>query len=125
MNLKKVSFLSFYQQVYVHQPYKPQDPTNQAISYLQQQVSLNSELPTLLASNYSVHWIAEQLKKFSVLDSYYPSSEVAIKNRAAWRLSGSPLSADYYQLVNTFYKRLPTERTLYLYRVFDNGENRF
>ncbi|MCP4326439.1 MAG: hypothetical protein GY787_32325 [Alteromonadales bacterium] len=95
------------------------DPTNQAINYLQKQNSINSELATLLATNYSVFLITDKLKQFSVLDSYYPSSEVTIKNRGGWRLSGSPLEADYYQSVKTFYKRLPTERTLYLYRAID------
>jgi hypothetical protein len=104
------------------QAYKQQDPTNQAISYLQHQASLHTgSMPLLLATNYSVHWMTQQLKQFSVLDSYYASSEIRIKKTSAWRLSGSPLSADYYQLVKIFYKRLPTERTLYLYRLFDNG----
>lgn len=111
--------LPFYQQQTIKQ-----DPTNQAISYLQSQVLLDSELPRMLAANYSVFWITAQLKQFSVLDSYYPSSEVAIKNSASWRLSGSPLEADYYQLVKTFYKRLPTERTLYLYRVTNNDSEK-
>ncbi len=97
-----------------------QDPTNQAVNYLQIQAQNNSELPVLLATNYSFNLITNRLKQFSVLDSYYPSSEVTIRNRGAWRLSGSPLVEEYYLLVKTFYKRLPTERTLYLYRVTDN-----
>jgi len=107
-----LSALPFYQQQIIKQ-----DPTNQAISYLQSQALLDSELPKLLATNYSVAWITAQLQQFRVLDSYYPSSAITIKNRDAWRLSGSPLNSDFYQLVKAFYKRLPTERTLYLYRV--------
>ena len=117
-------YLSFYQAQYQHNNAK-NDPTNQAINYLQEVASSSSNKPMLLATNYNVHWVKEQLKSVAVLDSYYPSSEITIKNSFAWRLSGSALNSSDYMLIKTFNKRLPTERTLYLYRVIESKKNSF
>ena len=130
MVLILLPYLSFYQTQALKQ-----DPTNQAIHYLQEVASYNSSLshsgnnalgnnPMILATNYSVNWIKDQLKSVVVLDSYYPSSEGIITNALAWRLSGSSLSSGDYQLIKTFNKRLPTERTLYLYRVIDSSKDK-